>query len=242
MQQLRQAVNFGINREALVRIYGGEVALTTQFLRGLAVKAGYTYLHTRVFSDQEELQYVPTDKATLSARYDFKFGFTPFVSAQYVAGTYVYSKRNFFPVLKKTMADTEAIFGGELSGHFYFRDNFYADSGAIAFARVLSVLSSQSKPLGELIAPLRRYAQSGEMNFQIDDKDGKIRELAETYRTAQVDYLDGITVEGGDWWFNVRQSNTEPLLRLNLEATTPRLLQERFTELMRLLGEPLHGH
>jgi len=144
--------------------------------------------------------------------------------------------------MKRTLAETGGVFGGELSGHFYFRDNFFADSGAIAFARVLSVLSAQPRPLSELIAPLRRYAQSGEINFQIEDKDAKIRELAEAYKKGHIDYLDGITVDMGDWWFNVRKSNTEPMLRLNLEANSPRLLQEKFEEIKRLLGEPAHGH
>jgi phosphomannomutase len=144
--------------------------------------------------------------------------------------------------MKKTLAETKAVFGGELSGHFYFRDNFYADSGAIAFARVLSVLSAQSKPLGELVAPLHRYSQSGEVNFRVEDKDGKIRELADLYKKFQVDYLDGITVDIGDWWFNVRKSNTEPLLRLNLEAKTPAIMEAKFTELKKILGEPVHGH
>ena len=144
--------------------------------------------------------------------------------------------------IKKTLAETGAVFGGELSGHFYFRDNFFADSGAIAFARVLSVLSEQNKPFSQLVAPLKRYAQSGEMNFQVEDKDLKIRDLAEAYRNYQVDYLDGITVDAGDWWFNVRKSNTEPLLRLNLEAKTAGLLDEKLNELKRILGEPVHGH
>jgi phosphomannomutase len=144
--------------------------------------------------------------------------------------------------IKKTMSETKAVFGGELSGHFYFRDNFFADSGAIAFARVLSVLSAQPKSIGELVAPLHRYSQTGEVNFQVEDKDGKIRELADAYKKGQVDYLDGITVDFDDWWFNVRKSNTEPLLRLNLEAKTPQLKEEKFTELKKILGEPAHGH
>jgi phosphomannomutase len=144
--------------------------------------------------------------------------------------------------LKKTLSETKAVFGGELSGHFYFRDNFYADSGAIAFARVLSVLSGQDQPLSHLIAPLQRYAQSGELNFQVEDKDAKIRDLAEHFKKASVDYLDGITVDLGDWWFNVRKSNTEPLLRLNVEAPTNQVLHEKLAELKKLLGEPLHGH
>ncbi len=144
--------------------------------------------------------------------------------------------------IKRTLAETHAVFGGELSGHFYFRDNFFADSGAIAFARLLSVLSAQDRPLSELIAPLTRYSQSGEINFQVEDKDGKIRELAEAYKKAKVDYLDGITIDFGDWWFNVRKSNTEPLLRLNLECPDAGMLQEKFDELKRLLGEPVVGH
>src|SRR5205823_7254999 len=84
--------------------------------------------------------------------------------------------------IKKTMAETKAVFGGELSGHFYFRDNFYADSGAIAFARLLSVMSAQDKPLSAIMKPLQRYSQSGEINFQVEDKDAKIRELAEHYK------------------------------------------------------------
>ncbi|MCC6422580.1 MAG: phosphomannomutase/phosphoglucomutase [Phycisphaerales bacterium] len=144
--------------------------------------------------------------------------------------------------IKKTMAETQAIFGGELSGHIYFRDNFYADSAAIAFARLVSVLSNQPKSLGNLVAPLYRYSQSGELNFQVEDKDAKIRELAEMYKKAKIDYLDGITIDFGDWWFNVRKSNTEPLLRLNLETKTLALLEEKLRELKRVLGEPLEGH
>ncbi len=144
--------------------------------------------------------------------------------------------------IKKTMAETKAVFGGELSGHLYFRDNFFADSAAIAFARLLSILSAQEKPMSALMSKFQRYSQSGEINFQVEDKDAKIRELAEHYKKAQTDYLDGITIDNGDWWFNVRKSNTEPLLRLNLETTSPEALEQRLKELQRMLGEPVHGH
>ena len=144
--------------------------------------------------------------------------------------------------MKKTLAETHAVFGGELSGHFYFRDNFNADSGAIAFARVLSILSQSRGTLSELIDPLKTYFQSGELNFQIEDKDGKIRELADAYKKGESDYLDGLTVDNGDWWFNVRKSNTEPMLRLNLEAKTPELMKEKLAELKTRLGEPAEGH
>ncbi len=144
--------------------------------------------------------------------------------------------------MKKTLAETKAVFGGELSGHFYFRDNFNADSGAIAFARVLSILSAQRGTLSELIQPFKTYYPSGEVNFEVEDKDGKIRELANAYSKGQVDYLDGITVDMGEWWFNVRKSNTEPMLRLNLEAKTPELLKEKYNELQARLGHPAEGH
>jgi phosphomannomutase len=144
--------------------------------------------------------------------------------------------------IKKTMAEAQAVFGGELSGHIYFRDNFYADSAAIAFARVLSVLSAQPKSLSQLVQPLLRYSQSGEINFHVEDKQAKIDELAKAYADAQIDFLDGITVDYGDWWFNVRQSNTEPLLRLNLETKTSEMLQAKLEELKKRLGEPVHGH
>jgi phosphomannomutase len=144
--------------------------------------------------------------------------------------------------IKKTMAEKNAVFGGELSGHIYFRDYYFADSAAVAFARVLSILSGQDKPVSQLISQYHKYKQSGEVNFEVEDKDGKIRELAEKYKTAKVDYLDGITVDLGDWWFNVRKSNTEPLLRLNLEAASQALLDEKFAELKKVLGEPAHGH
>ncbi|MEO6434844.1 MAG: phosphomannomutase/phosphoglucomutase [Tepidisphaeraceae bacterium] len=149
--------------------------------------------------------------------------------------------------IKKTMAEKQAIFGGELSGHIYFKDYYYADSAAVAFARMLSILSAQPKPLSQLMSQYYKYSQSGEINFQVEDKDGKIKELADTYRAGQIDYLDGITVDmrggpGGDWWFNVRKSNTEPLLRLNLEAKTAKDVEQRLHELQKILGEPAHGH
>ncbi|HEY0009289.1 MAG TPA: phosphomannomutase/phosphoglucomutase [Tepidisphaeraceae bacterium] len=144
--------------------------------------------------------------------------------------------------MKKTLAESGAVFGGELSGHFYFRDNFNADSGAIAFARLLSILSATRGTLSEVIDPFKKYSQSGELNFQVEDKDGKIRELANQYKDAKSDYLDGLTVDAGEWWFNVRKSNTEPLLRLNLEASSPAQLEAKLADLKKVLGEPAHGH
>lgn len=143
--------------------------------------------------------------------------------------------------MKRTMADSGAVFGGELSGHFYFRDNWYCDSGMLAFVAVLNMLSAESQPLSKIAAPLARFAASGELNFFNEDKDGTIDKLMKKYSDGQSDTLDGVTVQYPDWWFNVRKSNTEPLLRLNLEAKTPELLQQKLAELTPLLGKP-DGH
>jgi phosphomannomutase len=120
--------------------------------------------------------------------------------------------------IKQVMADTGAVFGGEHSGHYYFRDNWRADSGMIAAMVVLEQLSRSDRPLSELRKPFERYAQSGEVNTRVQDPAGVIERVAEAYTGAEQDRLDGLTVDLGDWWFNLRPSNTEPLLRLNVEA------------------------
>jgi phosphomannomutase len=140
--------------------------------------------------------------------------------------------------IKATMRKHGAALGGELSGHYYFRDHFYSDSGEIAMVLLLSILSRSGKKLSELIAPTRRYVSTGELNFHVEDKDRVIAALKEKYRGAEMDELDGITVQFPEWWFNVRKSNTEPLLRLNLEADTPARLAAKKAELMPLLGTP----
>jgi phosphomannomutase len=120
--------------------------------------------------------------------------------------------------IKQVMAETKAVFGGEHSGHYYFRDNWRADSGLIAAMVVLEQLSRAEAPLSELRKPFERYAQSGEINTTVGDPLAVIEKVAEGYRGADQDRLDGLTVDLGDWWFNLRPSNTEPLLRLNVEA------------------------
>jgi phosphomannomutase len=141
--------------------------------------------------------------------------------------------------MKKALADGHGVLGGELSGHFYFRDNFNCDSGAIAFASVLSVLGQQGRPFSQLIAPLRRYCQSGEINFTVSDKDAKMQEVVEAFKGAEVDTLDGVTIEFKDWWCNVRPSNTEPLLRLNVEARDEKSLKDKLKKLQAILGKPV---
>jgi phosphomannomutase len=129
--------------------------------------------------------------------------------------------------IKQVMAETGAIFGGEHSGHYYFRKNYRADSGLIAAVVALGELSAAERPLSELLAPFRKYFDSGEINSRVDDQAGRIERIASSLADGHQDRLDGLTVEYPDWWCNVRPSNTEPLLRLNVEATTPELLAEK---------------
>jgi phosphomannomutase len=139
--------------------------------------------------------------------------------------------------MKQALAENNAIFGGELSGHFYFKKNFNADSGAIAFAAVVSGLASSTKAVSELIAPAKRYTQSGEINFETDDKEAAIDDLRRAYPKAKTDTLDGITVDMGSWWCNVRASNTEPLLRLNLEGPDRKTVDALVKEVAQYLGK-----
>jgi phosphomannomutase len=123
--------------------------------------------------------------------------------------------------IKQTMAETNAIFGGEHSGHYYYRDNYRADSGIITAMLVLELLSNFDGPLSELVAPFNRFAVSGEINTVVANPTATVAAITEHLRSsgASIDELDGLTADFGDWWFNLRPSNTEPLLRLNVEAT-----------------------
>ena len=141
--------------------------------------------------------------------------------------------------IKKTLKDTKGIFGGELSGHFYYRDNYFADSGMITLVHLLNILSTSDQPLSKLVKPLQRYSGSGEINFEVEDKQAMMDELTQKYADAKIDKLDGVTIQYPSWWFNCRPSNTEPLLRLNVEAKTKELLQEKLNELKALLGVPV---
>jgi phosphomannomutase len=137
--------------------------------------------------------------------------------------------------IKKVMAETGAIFGGEHSGHYYFRDHYRADSGLIAALMVLDRLSRAGVPLSELLEPYRRYHASGEINSEVEDQAAAIMHVAAAFADGRVDRTDGLTVEYDDWWFNVRPSNTEPLLRLNVEARTPELLEEKTAEVLAVI-------
>jgi phosphomannomutase len=120
---------------------------------------------------------------------------------------------------KTRMRDTGAAFGGEVSGHYYFRDFYCADSGTLPALLMLELLSVEGARLSELLEPLRsKYFISGEINSEVEDQEGKMRELVSRYSDGEISELDGISVDYEDWHFNVRPSNTEPLLRLNLES------------------------
>ena len=142
--------------------------------------------------------------------------------------------------MKQLMGENDAIFGGELSGHFYFRDNYNADSGVIAMGVVLSTLAASGKTMSKLVAPAKRYAQSGEINFVNEEPDKALEAIQEAYiETADIDELDGITLdcfEAEGWWCNVRKSNTEPLLRRNLEARDPATLHRMLDQIAPMLG------
>lgn len=137
------------------------------------------------------------------------------------------------PAAERPLRDKDAAFAAELSGHYYFRDNYHCDSGAFALLKVLSLLCRERRPLSELARPLQRYAASGEINSEVEDKEGKIEELARTYAGGRQLRLDGLSVEFEDWWFNVRPSNTEPKLRLVVEARSREHMEVRRDSLVR---------
>jgi phosphomannomutase len=141
--------------------------------------------------------------------------------------------------IKAQMREENAIFGGEHSGHFYFRDNWYADSGLIAFLIVLELVSKANKPLSELLAPLDTRFRSGEINTEVKDPMAKVRDVRDHYATrgAQIDELDGVTIAFPTWWANVRPSNTEPLLRLNVEADSREEMQRRRDEVLAVIRQ-----
>lgn len=140
--------------------------------------------------------------------------------------------------IKATMREHDSPFGGELAGHFYYRRNYTADSSIGTVIEVLNHMRETGKPLSELVAPLKRYFATGEINFKVEDKDGMIRQLAEVFSDGEIDFLDGITVQFEDWWFNVRPSNTEPYLRMVLEARTLEMMESKREVLLGYLGTP----
>jgi phosphomannomutase len=140
---------------------------------------------------------------------------------------------------KRRMKETNAIFGGEVTGHYYFRDNFYADNGFIPALLILELMSKKGQSLNELLEPLnRKYFISGEINTKLATMDAvpaKLDQIAAKYADGRQYKLDGLSVEYADWHFNVRPSNTEPLLRLNLEAISKALMEQKRDEVLALI-------
>jgi phosphomannomutase len=134
--------------------------------------------------------------------------------------------------IKALMREHDAIFGGEHSGHFYFRDNWYADSGLIAFLTMLELLSREGTSLSEYLGPLDTRYRSGEVNTEVADIPGTIARVRQAFSDGAIDELDGMTVEYPTWWFNLRASNTQPLLRLNVEADDPEELRLRLNDVL----------
>ena len=141
--------------------------------------------------------------------------------------------------IKQQMAETGAVFGGEHSGHYYYRDNYRADSGIITAMVVLQLLSESSVALSELVAPYDRFAASGEINTQVESPSNSVAVIAQKLKAqgVNVDMLDGMTADYGTWWFNLRPSNTEPLLRLNVEAPNKKECQQRVDEVLQMIKE-----
>ncbi len=144
--------------------------------------------------------------------------------------------------MKETMRKEDCIGGGELSGHFYFAENYYSDCGVLACIMALNQLSKEAVTLKQAADALRVYHGTGEINFRVADKEAMMKRVEEVFHDAEIDHLDGVTCTYEDWWVNVRPSNTEPYLRLCVEADTPELLQAKRDQLIGLLGKPVSGH
>jgi phosphomannomutase len=138
-------------------------------------------------------------------------------------------------IIKAVMREQDIVFGGEHSGHFYFRDNWYADSGMIALLACLELFSEANDPVSAVIAPIDTRFRSGEINTQVADAPAKLAAILEHYKNAEIDRLDGVTISYPDWWMNVRPSNTEPLLRLNVEGDTQPLMEQHRDEALALI-------
>jgi phosphomannomutase len=139
--------------------------------------------------------------------------------------------------ISSVMREQKGIMGGELSSHYSFRDNTFADSGFIAFVILLQLLSNHEQALSEIIKPFYKYFKAPEINLKIENKDEVLEKIKQKYADGKQDLLDGITVYYEDWWFNVRPSNTESLLRVTIEADTPEILSKKQKELTKFISK-----
>ena len=139
-------------------------------------------------------------------------------------------------LIKAQAIEENAAFAGESSGHFFFNTDIgMFEMPMIVVLKLLEILSSSDKSLSQIVDPLKKYFHSGEINSVVDDKDAKMKELAERFKDAEISWLDGVTIEYDDFWFNVRPSNTEPLLRLNLEAVSSEVMEKRRDEVLQII-------
>lgn len=141
-----------------------------------------------------------------------------------------------FVNVRDGLMQNSGVMGGELSGHYCFKDNFYMDSGMAVFLMLLQIISEDGRKVSEIVKELSPYAKGSEINFKVENKEAVLEKIKEKYKDGKQDYLDGVTVEYKDWWFNVRPSNTEPLLRLTIEADTESILKEKQKELTKLIS------
>jgi len=135
------------------------------------------------------------------------------------------------------MREENALFAGELSGHYYYRDMGFTDNAIFTMIQVLNFLSLKDMSLSRLIHPLKKYYSTGEINMKVNDKEAIFAALEDEYRDARKDHLDGLTIEYNGWWFNLRASNTEPVMRLNLEANDHSTEQAKKKEVIKIIGE-----
>ncbi len=138
-------------------------------------------------------------------------------------------------LIKRYMREIGAYFAGELSSHYYFSNFYITDNGDLAVLKIIQLLADEKKPLSELVRPIMRYSHSPEINSEVKDVPGKLAEIKDRYKDGRIIEMDGLTVEYDDWWFNVRPSQTEPLLRLNVEATTKGKMDTKVEELLGII-------
>ncbi len=241
LRDVKKAVNPGRSGERAAPPEWGHCALG----------AAYDGDGDRVFFVDEEGETIPSDLMTaLLARrvlagepgapiiYDLRS--SRVVAEEIVAGGgQPVEERVGHAFIKKTMRERNAPFAGELSGHFYWRDHYFCDSALLTTVKVLA-LASEGRKLSDLARPLRRTSRSGEVNFEVEDKDGALARLTTAFGPVEIARLDGVTVRAKEFWFNARKSNTEPLLRLNVEAESASVLKDVMMRIEALLGAPVH--
>lgn len=164
--------------------------------------------------------------------YDLRFS----KSVKELFGRNGFPSRVGYAFVRKTMKAASADFGGELAGHFDFKEMNYAESAVLAMLKVVAIVAKERKPLSKLVEPFQKYANSGEINTEVQNRENVLDKIKNAYKDGKTNELDGITVEYNDWWFNVRASNTEPILRLVVEADSRELMDKKVKDITSLIG------